>query len=295
MLLFCLITAPIPMVAQIQYMQHKQISNPSAMGADNTFSMGTFGQISLYGFDEAPIKAGLQLTIPFATNSQRYSLSEEKNMYIGITGLVESIGVHSSYNFLGSYAYKIRLSTTNYLTLALSMGTGIQHQNYQKLQITEPDITLTSFTDYNFTAAAGAYLHGEKYYISAYSSSLVTDRNCYLQAGLFFPIGRSDLDDNYYFNENQGSQKSFFEINAQAGYSYKKNIEVQASSIFTIKGLIGLGIAWEYPKHIAALATIGFGSFKICYAYQINSFDSNIPTHEVLLKIKINPRSRDGF
>jgi hypothetical protein len=56
-------------VAQIQYMYHKQFTNPAAMGAEDVFNFATYTQLRLYGFDSAPVQAALQVTIPFSTNT----------------------------------------------------------------------------------------------------------------------------------------------------------------------------------------------------------------------------------
>jgi hypothetical protein len=62
-----------------------------------------------------------------------------------------------------------------------------------------------------------------------------------------------------------------------------------------MNNFIGAGIAWEYPLEVAGIATFNLGSIKVSYCYHIDNLDRNLPTHEVLLRIKITPKYNDIF
>jgi hypothetical protein len=115
----------------------------------------------------------LQATIPFATNTG-YGISDDKNMYIGFTAFVESIGIHLNYNILASYAYKINLNANINLTFALALGGDANSINYQRLLYdydVHPVVTALSVpTAYKLHGQTGAYLQGHKFYVSLYSS-----------------------------------------------------------------------------------------------------------------------------
>ncbi|MDR1897945.1 MAG: type IX secretion system membrane protein PorP/SprF [Prevotellaceae bacterium] len=292
----CLLVTMSSAIAQIQYMQHKQFTNPAAMGADNTFNFATYVQLRLYGFDSAPIQTALQVTVPFATNTGNYSLADaNKNMYIGFTAFAKSMGINLNCNFLASYGYKINFPNNTHLTFALAMGVDANSINYQRLLHNDTDPVMTALsvpTEYKLHGQTGAYLQGNKFHISVYSSSIVANRNIYLQTGFFTTVGKSE-DDGYSYMQN-ADKKSTFEINGQIGYA-NNNLLLQANTIFTLNNLIGLGIAWEYPLKTAAMATFNAGSIKISYCYHLDYLDRNLPTHEVLLRIKINPKNNDIF
>jgi type IX secretion system PorP/SprF family membrane protein len=281
-------------------MYHKQFTNPSAMGAEDAFNFATYAQSRLYGFDSAPVQAALQVTIPFATGAAGYDFSNNKNMYIGLTAFVESIGVHLNYNLLASYAYKINLNINTNLTFALALGVDANSVNYQKLLYDydiDPVITTLSVpTEYKLHGQAGAYLQGNKFYASLYSSSIVSTQNIYLQAGFFTTVGKSD-DDGYSIQNT--NRKSMFEVNGQLGYANSRYstetiLQAQVNTIFTLNNLIGVGVAWEYPLKMAGIATFNLGSIKVSYCYHIDNLDRDLPTHEVFLKVKIKPKS-DAF
>jgi type IX secretion system PorP/SprF family membrane protein len=278
-------------------MYHKQFTNPAAMGAEDAFNFATYAQSRLYGFDSAPVQAALQVTIPFATSATGYDFSNNKNMYIGFTAFVESIGVHLNYNILASYAYKINLNIKTNLTFALALGMDVNSINYQKLLYDydiDPVVTTLSVpTEYKLHGQAGAYLQGNKFYAALYSSSIVSTQNIYLQAGFFTTVGKSD-DDGYSIQST--NRKSMFEINGQLGYannrySTKTALQAQVNTIFTLNNLIGVGVAWEYPLKMAGIATFNLGSIKISYCYYMGNLDKNLPTHEIFLKIKIRPKT----
>jgi type IX secretion system PorP/SprF family membrane protein len=282
-------------------MHHKQFTNPAAMGAEDAFNFATYAQSRLYGFDSAPVQAALQVTIPFATGTAGYDFSNDKNMYIGFTAFVESIGVHLNYNILASYAYKINLNSNTNLTFALALGVDVNSVNYQKLlhdYDTDPVVTTMSLpAEYKLHGQTGTYLQGNKFYVSLYSSSIVSNQNIYLQAGLFTTVGKSD-DDGY--SIQNANRKSMFEINGQLGYTNSRYntetmLQAQVNTIFTMNNFIGVGAAWEYPLKVAGIATFNLGSVKISYCYYMDNLDKNLPTHEVLLRIKITPKHNDIF
>jgi type IX secretion system PorP/SprF family membrane protein len=281
-------------------MYHKQFTNPAAMGAEDAFNFATYTQLRLYGFDSAPVQTALQVTVPFSTNTG-YGLSDTdaKNMYIGFTAFVKSVGIHLNYSLLGAYAYKINLTANINLTFALALGVDANSINYQKLLYdydTDPTVAALAVpTAYKLHGQTGAYLQGNKFYISLYSSSIVSDQNAYLQAGFFTTIGH---DDDGYSMQADG-RKSMFEINGQLGYANNNRnrkettLQVQANTIFTLN-IIGVGAAWEYPLKMAGIATFNLGAIKVSYCYHMDNLDKNLPTHEVMLKVKIKPK-RDGF
>jgi hypothetical protein len=275
-------------------MHHKQFTNPAAMGAEDAFNFATYTQLRLYGFDSAPVQTALQVTVPFSTNINKYSLSEvRKNMYIGFTTFISSIGVKSNYDFLASYGYKVSFLNT-YLTFSIALGVDVNNTNYQKLlQDYDHDPVLTTLrtsTKYKLQGQAGGYLQGNKYYFSLYSSSIVENRNIYLQAGFFSTVGKSD-DDGY--SMTNADRKSLFEINGQLGYA-NNAIILQANTMFTLNNLVGMGVVWEYPLKMAGMASFNLGLIKISYAYHIDNLDRNLPTHEIFLKIKVKPKT-DAF
>jgi type IX secretion system PorP/SprF family membrane protein len=286
-------------IAQIQYMHHKQFTNPAAMGAEDAFNFATYAQLRLYGFDSSPMKTALQVTIPFSTGRHDFS-DASKNLYIGLTAFVQSIGIHSNYNILTSYGYKINLSTNAALTFALSLGLDVNSINCQKLLYdydADPVVSaLTVPTEYKPLGQAGAYLQSNKFYFSLYSSSIVSNRNIYLQTGFFATIGGNEDEGCFGCSMQEISRKSMFEINAQLGYinnanNYDTMIQAQANSIFTLNNFIGVGAAWEYPLKMAGIATFNLGSIKVSYCYHLDNLDKNLPAHEIFLKIKIKPKS----
>jgi type IX secretion system PorP/SprF family membrane protein len=281
-------------------MYHKQFTNPAAMGAEDAFNFATYAQLRLYGFDSAPTETALQVTVPFSTNNAGgYGFADApKNMYIGVTAFVKSIGIHLGYNILASYGYKINLTPNTNLTFALALGVDANSINYQKLlhdYDTDPVVTTMSVSaEYELHAQAGAYLQSNKFYFSLYSSSIVSDQNAWFQTGYSTTIGGHD-DDGYAMQNTD--RKSTFEINGQLGCTNNNRnhkgtmLQAQANTIFTLNNLIGLGVAWEYPLKMAGIATFNLGSIKVSYCYHVDNLDKNLPTHEIFLKVKIKPKS----
>jgi hypothetical protein len=85
------------------------------------------------------------------------------------------------------------LNTSINLTFALSLGVNANSINYQRLlhdYDTDPVITaaLSAPAEYKLHGQTGAYLKGDEFYISLYSSSIVSIQNMYFQTGFFTTV-----------------------------------------------------------------------------------------------------------
>jgi hypothetical protein len=103
----------------------------------------------------------------------------------------------------------------------------------------------------------------------------------FFQTGYSTNVGSSN-EGGYYDDALQ--KKNRWEIHAQAGWKKDEKMTIQGSTLYTINNLLGVGVAWQNPLHLAALVQLHIGGTKICYAYQIADFNTNILQHEIILK-----------
>ncbi|MDR1226262.1 MAG: type IX secretion system membrane protein PorP/SprF [Prevotellaceae bacterium] len=278
--------------AQTQYYAHRQLTNPAAMSEAAAVEAALYGQYRLYGFDGAPKEMALQVTAPFsigagAERSSRYfadgsSDREYRNMFFGFGAYGANVGAYSEYSALLSYAYQVRLSRSVQLAFGVALGASVSGRRYGATNEDAVDPTLVSSSLWQFHSQAGAYLHGDKYYVSVYSPAAV-DKAVFLQAGYSAAVGRSSDEGGYYDEARQ--KKSTWEVHAQAGWQKDGKLSLQGSTLYTINNLLGVGVAWQNPLNLAALAQLQIGGVKICYAYQITDLNVNVLQHEVMLKI----------
>jgi hypothetical protein len=268
------------------------------MSEATVVDVALYGQYRLYGFDGAPKEAALQVTIPFSSgesgnSSSRYfsagydsyGNSSSPSMFLGVSMYGVSIGAYSEYNAALSYAYRVRLTTSTHLSFGVALGADVSGRNYDNLRGSgydvDPTLQQASSSLWQFHSQAGMYLFGNRYYVSVYSPAIM-NKLVFLQAGYSIAAGRSD-ESNYYDDASQ--KKNTWEVHAQAGRTKNGEIMLQGSTLYTINNLLGVGIAWQNPLNLAALAQLQIGGMKICYAYQIADFNTNILQHEIILKI----------
>ncbi|MDR3366696.1 MAG: type IX secretion system membrane protein PorP/SprF [Prevotellaceae bacterium] len=276
-----------------QYYAHRQLTNPAAMSDATAVDAALYGQYRLYGFEGAPKEATLQVTVPFSTSSGSHNPyyfsgrnSAESDagysMFFGVGAYGTSIGAYSEYSALLSYAYQIRLSQSTRLGFGVALGATESGRRYDNMPgyDADPSLASRSSSAWQFHAQAGMYLHGDSYYVSAYSPAMM-NKQVFLQAGYSVGVGRSD-EGGYY--EDASQKKNRWEVHAQAGWVKGEKMLLQGSTLYTINSLLGVGVAWQNPLNLAALAQLQIGGMKICYAYQIADFNTNILQHEIILK-----------
>ncbi|GHT66910.1 hypothetical protein FACS189452_03640 [Bacteroidia bacterium] len=180
-----------------------------------------------------------------------------------------------------SYAYQLLLSASA-LSFGVSAGAKMMAQNYHSLTNDYDEIDPLgndNATQYAFTAQTGIYWHNSKFYASLYSPAIL-DKDIFLQSGYNVAFGTDD-DNNY----ESPAKKNQWEIHAQAGRLGTGEWMVQGATIFTLKGLLGIGTVWQYPTTLAALATLNIGNVKIGYAYQLYNLNEYLVQHEITIKI----------
>ncbi|GHT16380.1 hypothetical protein AGMMS4956_18710 [Bacteroidia bacterium] len=222
---------------------------------------------------------------PAAMGEEVQTDDERKNMFLGVSVNANHIGVHGNYDALLSYAYQLFLSES---ALAFGVGAGakITAQNYQSLTNDYDEIDPLgngSTSQYAFTTQTGIYWHNSNFYTSVYSPAIL-DADFFGQSGYTTLFGGDD--DNGYETPKQHQ----WELHAQAGRLGIGEWMVQGVTIFTFKGLLGLGAMWQYPMNLAALATLNIGNVKIGYAYQFYNLNQYLVQHEISIKIKFAKR-----
>ncbi|MDR1342469.1 MAG: type IX secretion system membrane protein PorP/SprF, partial [Prevotellaceae bacterium] len=266
--------------AQTQYYAHRQLTNPAAMSEAATVEAALYGQYRLYGFDGAPKEVALQVTAPFSTAASEKrsyyfadgsSEREYRSMFLGFGAYGANVGAYSEYSALLSYAYQVYLSRSVQLAFGVALGASVSGRRYGAADGDAVDPTLVSSSLWQFHSQAGIYLHGgDKYYVSVYSP-MVMDKAIFLQAGYSAAVGRSSDEGGYYDEARQ--KKSTWEVHAQAGWQKDGKLSLQGSTLYTINSLLGVGVAWQNPLNLAALAQLQIGGVKICYAYQITDLN----------------------
>lgn len=249
-----------------QYMLHHGFVNPAAIANTNRMSGAAFYRTQWTGFSGAPVLQGLNFNTPFG----------DGNNAAGITILHDQIGVNRDIEITGTYAYRMKVSRNQYLSLGAAATLSLLQSDFSQVETTQPN-------DPIFTANTPMFAMPNFKFGAYYFSS-----NFY--AGISIPnILQNKI---IYASEYKGETK--FNFNAMhmyinAGYSWKVNqsfdlnfstmiknisgaplqIDFNSTAVFNKK--FGVGLSYRTSKEAVALLNFQLSpSWKIGYAYDFN-------------------------
>jgi len=289
-----------------QYFVHRQWTNPAAMGTAINTTAAFAGQYRLYGFDNAPMTGALQITVPFGggddggsgarsigsyysdgqySKSGSYYSEDEggaQPMAWGIALQAGRVGVQQRYKALGAYSYQLMLGSSN-LSFGLALGAEANNNTLSSLN-DEYNVDPLQYsgqkTTWDFIAQAGIYWYNSIFYASLYSPS-ATAGDVFLQGGCNIALGSGDADDY-----GSSAKKNNWELHLQAGRIGTGEYRIQAATVFTLKNMLGIGIAWERPMNMAALVTLSIGNIQLGYSYSMLGLNEYILQHEITVRIR---------
>ncbi|MDR0660072.1 MAG: type IX secretion system membrane protein PorP/SprF [Prevotellaceae bacterium] len=295
-LIFLLILCPFASNGQTDMQLSQQLFNrvyynPASAGASQYINGILLARQQWTGFSKAPRQ------IVFSADGYLPKIKSG----LGISALVDKLGIEQSTNVNFSYSYHIRLSPKTNLSFGLSVG--ILHRSVDKNAaiFTDPtDPNVGAFLqddsktnpDFNF----GVELNHENFAFGAavtHLSNSSTDRKDLVSGRHFYLYGRYKIEltsdwDLVPSLSAQNNIKDFqLEVNAMtfykkrfwAGASYRVNDKFESESVV---GMLGLYIT---------------DFLRVGYAYDLNvgdigSYSSG--SHEIMLGFRIKPKVRNS-
>lgn len=272
-----------------QYAIHQPFINPASIGTFDEINMALVYKNQWVGFEGAPHLGGFNYNMPVG--------KQHKN-FIGVNAIMDKVGINTSTEISGSYAYKIRTGENSRLIFGLSASVNLVKADLAN--VTTIDVNDPLYTNNSPTFALPNFKFGAYFY----------KKNFY--AGFVIP----NILENKVI-DNNGGPKGEFSFNAanmhyylHAGYKWrikdKHNVifstlikEVSGSPLqidFNIntmfKDRFGLGISYRTSNELMANIQVYIvPQLLLSYGYEygfsaLNDFYSG--THEVMMVYRIN-------
>ncbi|WP_257667101.1 PorP/SprF family type IX secretion system membrane protein [Parapedobacter tibetensis] len=274
-----LLAAAITATAQqpLTHTQHGQIRtaiNPAASLLQEQGSLSVIGRRQWVGIDGAP-------TVFWGSG---HIGLQSINATVGLNIRHESLAVEKLTEASAFFAKGVRISESEYLALALNAGVSYMEGNYSGLDPIDPTVR-DDIRETDALVGFGIMLYRpEKYYVGLSLPRLMLGnlgvtgdsrynfRNVYhLSAGALFPLGTD------------------FHVRPSLLVTYSESLrpQAEASALFFIKRVFGIGFNVRSYGELAAMAQFNFAGFGLGYAYQFNPRNEplkrriNNSTHEI--------------
>lgn len=266
----------------LTYTQHGQIQtaiNPAASLLQEQGAISIIGRRQWVGLDGAPTvfwgsgHIGLQAI----------------GAAVGLNIRHESMAVEKLTEASAFFAKSVRISENEYVAVALNAGVGYLQGNYSGLDPIDPTVR-DDIRETDALVGFGIMLYRpEKYYVGLSLPRLMLGnlgvtgdarydfRNMYhLSAGALFPLGT-----DFHFRPS-----------LLVTYSESLRPQAEASALFFIKRVFGIGVNIRSYGEVAGMAQFNFAGFGLGYAYQFNPKNEplnrsmNNNTHEIGLSYR---------
>ena len=118
-----------------QYAIHQPFINPASIGSFNEINMALVYKNQWVGFEGAPQLGGFNYNMP---------LGKQQKNYIGLTGIMDKVGINSSTEISGSYAYKIKTGDNSRLIFGMSASLNLVKANLSEISTIDANDPLYS-------------------------------------------------------------------------------------------------------------------------------------------------------
>jgi type IX secretion system PorP/SprF family membrane protein len=265
-----------------QYMIHQPFINPASIGSYDDLNAALLYKKQWAGFEGAPKVQGLNLNLP---------LPGEKS-FLGLTVLRDEIGITTSTEVTGSYAYRLKTGLNSKLTFGLSASLNMMQSNLDDLHIHDIDDPLFSENTPTYLMPNfefGTYFTAKRFYVGLAIPNLLENKiiftdglegatsfnfqnlHYYLHSGYAWKLNeKDDLNTSVLIKEVAGASLQF-DVNMQVMFDNK----------------FGIGASYRSSKELLAMLTFNvIPQLRLSYGYEFNFAElgnySN-GSHEVLL------------
>lgn len=278
-----------------QYAIHQPFMNPASIGTFQEINMAVVYKNQWVGFDGAPHLGGLNYNMP---------IGKAQKHFIGVNAIMDQVGINTSTEISGSYAYKIKTGDKSRLIFGLSASLNLVKadlDNITTIDVNDPLYTANSPTFALPNFKFGSYFYRNKFYIGFVVPNILENRvieqnggpkgefrfnaanmHYYLHGGYKWRIkDKHDVIFSTLLKQVSGSPLQIdFNINTMfkdrfgVGLSYRTSNELMANMQIYIVPQLLLSYGYEYG--FSALNDFYSGTHEVMLIYRVNSSNPTI-------------------
>lgn len=252
-----------------QYMFNGLLINPAYAGSNDALNLTALYRKQWTGFDNAPN------TLSFTAHTPL----KNKKVNLGVVVISDRFGITEHLKASLIYAYRFKIRKGN-LAFGLLGGVDSYKTNWNKIHTTETnDPSFTSVAQRNITPEAGfgMYYHSKNIYIGLSAPSIYNKDISLYRTVLFNAGGLINISKDFKIKPS-----------LLIKYIFNSPVDINVSSTFYWKDVIGLGIG--YTVNTAWIAYVDLkinDQFRFGYAYDyntnlLNKFSAG--SHEAMLR-----------
>lgn len=278
-----------------QYAVHQPFLNPASIGTFSEINMALVYKNQWVGFEGAPHLGGFNYNMP---------LNKRQTHFLGMTALMDKVGVNTSSEISASYAYKIKTGDKSRLIFGVSSSLNLVKADLDEITTTDANDPLYTnnspvFALPNFKF--GSYFYHNSFYVGFVMPNILQNRVVEVNGGPKGEVKFNAANMHYYlhggykwtikekhniifstlFKQVSGSPLQIdFNINTMfkdrfgVGLSYRTSNELMANIQLYIVPQLLLSYGYEYG--FSALNNFYSGTHEVMLVYRINSTNATI-------------------
>lgn len=261
-----------------QYMLHQPIINMASIASNNNINAAVLHRQQWVGFEGAPASTFLSFNSPIKST----------NLHIGGIASSDRIGSYAMTKVDLGIAYRMKIKTNNYLSLALKGGVTNTSADYSGLTLgnqNDPEFNVGSNSEFQPDFSFSTYYFADKFYAGLAIPSLFRNESLYPESELVVPEDfHYFLTAGYQFTLNKTFKLGFSTLlKGVQGAPLQADLNTQ----LLYNDFLGLGFSYRTSQDLAAIFSIKlFEKLTFSYSYDfgisdMSRFHSN--THEFML------------
>lgn len=271
-----------------QYTIHQPFLNPASIGTMDEINMSLIYKNQWVGFEGAPHLGGVNYNMP---------LNKKKSHFIGLTAIMDQVGVNNSTDIALSYAYKIKTGENSRWILSASADLNLIRANLDEIVTTDPNDPLYTnntpvFALPNFKFSS--YFYRNNFYVGFVMPNILQNRVVEVNGGPTGEVKFNAKDIHYYLHGGykwtiKEKHNVIFSTLLKQVSGSPLQIDFNINTMF--KDRFGIGLSYRSSNDLMASMQIYIvPQLLLSYGYEygfsaLNNFYSG--THEVLMVYKL--------
>lgn len=278
-----------------QYAIHQPFLNPASIGTFQEINMALVYKNQWVGFEGAPHLGGFNYNMP---------IGKAQKHFIGVNAIMDQVGINTSTDISGSYAYKLKTGEKSRLIFGLAASVNLVKadlENVSTIDANDPLYTVNSPTFALPNFKFGSYFFRNNFYVGFVVPNILENRvieldgapqgevkfnaanmHYYLHGGYRWRIkDKHDVVFSSLMKQVSGSPLQIdFNINTMfkdrfgVGLSYRTSNELMANvQIYIVPQLL---LSYGYEYGFSALNDFYSGTHEVMMVYRINASNPTI-------------------